>query len=235
MSLQFIIGYGILSRYPGVKIGVLMGRDMKIEGRKPLLDDVKARAISEAKGKIGSEPVTRHPFIASWREMYRSFGTRPGDYRPSAEALLRRALKGRGLPSINSAVDAYNIASLRHLVPMGGFDLDRVRGAIRLRLSGGGESFRPLGRSGPEETYEGEPVYADDARVLTRRWNHRDCDETKITLETVNVAMFVDGSEDVPAEAVEAAVDDLRSLLKMCCGGEFFTAIADVITPEVSL
>lgn len=235
MSLKFIIGSGILSRYPGVKIGVLVGRDLEIEEGNPLLDDMRARAISEAKAKIGSEPVTGHPLIASWREMYRSFGTRPGDYRPSAEALLRRALKGRGLPSINSAVDAYNIASLRHLIPMGGFDLDRVRGAIRLRISGGGEPFQPLGRSGPEETYEGEPVYADDARVLTRRWNHRDCDGTKITLETVNVAMFVDGSEDMPAEAVEAAVHDLRSLLERCCGGEYVTAIANTSTPEVSL
>ncbi len=235
MSLQFIIGSGILSRYPGVKIGVLVGRGVKVEGKNPFLEDLKTRAISEAKQKIGSEPVTRHPLIASWREMYRSFGTRPGDYRPSAEALLRRALKDRGLPGINAAVDAYNIASLRHLIPIGGFDLDRVKGAIRLRLSGGGEVFQPLGKSGPEETYEGEPVYADDARVLTRRWNHRDCDETKITLETINLAMFIDGSQDMPVESVEGAVDDLKSLLKRCCGGALASTIADMGTPEVAL
>ena len=235
MSLKFIIDSGILTSYPRVKIGVLVGRDAKVEGRNSILEDLKAQAISEAKGKIGSEPVTKHPFIASWREMYRSFGTRPGDYRPSAEALLRRALRGRGLPSINTAVDAYNAVSLRHLIPMGGFDLDRVRGAIRLRFSGGGEPFQPLGQSGPEETYEGEPVYSDDARVLTRRWNHRDCDETKITLETVNLAMFIDGSQDVPVEAVEMAVDDLTSLLERCCRGVFVSAIADGSTLEVSL
>lgn len=235
MGLRFRVDDEILSRYRGVKIGVLVGRGVRVEGQNPLIEELKGRAIGEAADAIGSGAVTAHPFIASWREMYRSFGTRPGDYRPSAEALLRRALKDGALPLINTAVDAYNIVSIRHLIPMGGFDLDRVQGAITLRLSGGGEAFLPLGASHPEETYRGEPVYADGARVLTRRWNHRDCEETKITVETANIAMFADGSPEIPRESVETAVNDLRSLLTSCCGGEFASAMADVDSREVSL
>lgn len=232
--MDFIIDSGIISSYPDVKIGVLVCRNVKVVRVNPDLEDFKKKVIAEAVDRMGSEPVTRHTFISSWRKMYRSFGTRPGDYRPSAEALLRRTLKRRTLPRINTAVDAYNATSIRHMIPMGGFDVDKTRGGIILRYSAGGESFLPLGASEPEKTYEGEPVYADDIRVLTRRWNYRDCDETKITTETRNLVMFVDGSGEIPREDVESALRELDALLGEFCGGERLSAIADVENQSIS-
>ena len=226
--MGFNIGSGILTAYPDVKIGVLVCRDVKVDGANSHLEDLKGRVVMEAVKKIGSEPVTKIPFISSWRGMYRSFGTKPGDYRPSAEALLRRTLKRRALPRINTAVDAYNTMSIKHLIPMGGFDIDRIQGGISLRFSPGGEGFLPLGASEMEETYEGEPVYADEARVLTRRWNYRDCDETKITLETRNMVMFVDGSGEMSRWSVEGALHDLSGLLRDVCGGDYSTMITGV-------
>jgi DNA/RNA-binding domain of Phe-tRNA-synthetase-like protein len=234
-SVDFTVDGRILSAYPRVKIGVLVGRGVVVGEGHPGLESYKRRVVAEAVERMGSEPVTKQPFIASWRDMYRSFGTRPGDYRPSAEALVRRALKTGGLPRINTAVDAYNALSVDCLIPMGGFDLDRTQGDISLRLSEGGETFEPLGASGPEETYEGEPVYADGARILTRRWNFRDCDETKITTETRNLVMFVDGSGEIPRESVDEALRELRNLLGEYCGGDHRLGIADVSKPSIPL
>lgn len=233
--MDFKVDERILAAYPEMKIGVLVGRGLTLVEGNPGLEAYKARVVAEAVERVGSDSVTRQPFIASWRDMYRSFGTRPGDYRPSSEALLRRVLKRGSLPTINSAVDAYNALSVRYLIPMGGFDLDRTRGDIYLRLSEGGEAFRPLGSSGPEETYEGEPVYADEARILTRRWNFRDCDETKITTETRRLAMFVDGSKEIPREDVEEALRELKGLLSEYCGGDYRLEIADVRKPLIPL
>jgi DNA/RNA-binding domain of Phe-tRNA-synthetase-like protein len=234
-SVDFKVEGRVLSAYPRVKIGVLVGRGLVVGEGHPGLEACKGRVVAEAVERMGSEPVTKQPFIASWRDMYRSFGTRPGDYRPSSEALLRRVLKRGALPTINSAVDAYNALSVRHLIPMGGFDLDRTRGDISLRLSEGGEVFNPLGSSGPEETYEGEPVYADESRILTRRWNFRDCDETKITTETRNLVMFVDGSGEIPRKYVDEALRELSDLLGEYCGGDYRLGIADVSKPQIPL
>jgi DNA/RNA-binding domain of Phe-tRNA-synthetase-like protein len=211
----------LFERYPGVHIGVLVGRGIVNPPAHPRVEDAKRGAVAALSGKLGEGPASHHPHLASWREIYRSFGTKAADYRPSAEALARRALREGALPRINAAVDAYNAVSVRHLVPMGGFDLDRVRGDIRLRLSGGGEAFTPLGPAAPEQTYPGEVVYADDERVLTRRWNFRDCDETKITGATVNVAIFADGSPQILRGVVEEALGDLEALLRASCGGEY--------------
>jgi DNA/RNA-binding domain of Phe-tRNA-synthetase-like protein len=230
----FRIDEGILSAFQGVRIGVLLGQDVDLEVTDESLETVKATVVEEAIEYFGSEPVTSHPNIRAWREMYRAFKTKPGDYRPSAEALLRRAIKRRGLPRINSAVDTYNAVSVRHRIPMGGFDMDRIQGIILLRFSEGGESFTPLGASNSEETYPGEVVYADDERILTRRWNYRDCDETKITEDTKGFIMFVDGSVDIPRESVESALGDLESSLKRFCGGTYTAHVADSEQPDFS-
>lgn len=226
---------GLLEEYPGVNIGVLIGSGATIKPFDTKLQTVKAEALKSVIEKLGGAPATRHPFISSWRELYRSFGTKAADYRPSAEALIRRAVKDGGLPTINTAVDAYNAVSLKHLVPMGGFDLDRVVGDISLRYSEGGEKFTPLGPAAAEETYLGEVVYADDDRVLTRRWNYRDCEETKITVDTVNVVMFVDGSPLIPRRVVEEALGDLEELLKILCGGEYRSEVACKERREIAL
>lgn len=223
----FRIDERILSTFQGVNIGVVLGQDVDVGVADEGLEALKASVVEDAIESFGSEPVTSHPHVRSWREMYRAFKTKPGDYRPSAEALLRRAIKMRALPKINAAVDTYNTVSVRHRIPMGGFDMDRIQGTIRLRFSEGGESFMPLGASESEETYPGEVVYADDARILTRRWNYRDCDETKITEATRAFIMFVDGSVDIPRESVESALGDLESSLRRFCGGTYTAHIVN--------
>lgn len=231
----FRVDEGILSTFQGVNIGVLLGQDVDVRVADEGLETLKASVVEDAIEFFGSDPVTSHPHVRSWREMYRAFKTKPGDYRPSAEALLRRAIKRRGLPRINTAVDTYNAVSVRHRIPMGGFDLDRVQGTIRLRFSDGGESFMPLGASESEETYPGEVVYADDARILTRRWNCRDCDETKITEGTRAFIMFVDGSVDIPRESVEEVLMDLENSLRRFCGGTYSMHVADGEKPIFSM
>lgn len=216
----FRIHDDILLSFPYVQIGVLVCRNTKVKRRDANLDRFKESVIQKTIERFGSEPVTQHPYIRSWREMYKKFGTRPGDYRPSAEALLRRVLKGRGLPSINTAVDAYNSVSLRFLTPMGGFDLNKVVGDIDIRFANNGEEFTPIGASLVEETYKGEVVYSDEIRIMTRRWNHRDCDQTKITEETSNIILFADGSAGIPEKTISMALEQLASTMEEFCNGE---------------
>ena len=217
---------GIIKEYPNVHIGVLVGRNMDNKNQIPELYTLQKEAIKKAQEQIGDQPPTKHPHIASWRALYKSFGTKAGDYRPSAEALIRRSIKTGKLPRINNAVDLYNIVSVRHVIPMGGFDLDNVDGNIYLRFSEGDEEFIPLGPSAPETTYNGEVVYADDSRILTRRWNFRDADSTKITEETSNLVMFLDASPEITVETVNLALSELENLYKKHCGGEYSTSIA---------
>ena len=91
----------------------------------------------------GLERAADHPHIASWRAAFSGFGAKPSRYPSSAEALMSRVLKGQELPRINVLVDLYNAVSVRHVVPLGGEDADRLEGPLRLTIAAGDESFDP--------------------------------------------------------------------------------------------
>ncbi|HKW72642.1 MAG TPA: phenylalanine--tRNA ligase beta subunit-related protein [Candidatus Dormibacteraeota bacterium] len=81
------------------------------------------------------------------RALYRRFGTDPTRMRPSSEALLRRIKKGEGLPRINSLVDVANALSVQLQVPVGLYDLDKVKGGeLTIRLGAEGESYEGIGK-----------------------------------------------------------------------------------------
>ena len=81
------------------------------------------------------------------RELYRRFGVDPTRVRPSSEALLRRLKKGEPLPRINSLVDVANAMSVQLQVPVGLYDLDKVKGdELVIRLGAEGETYVGIGK-----------------------------------------------------------------------------------------
>ena len=81
------------------------------------------------------------------RALYRQFGTDPTKVRPSSEALLRRLKKGDPFPRVNSLVDVANAMSVQLQVPVGLYDLEKIRGdELVLRLGTEGEKYTGIGK-----------------------------------------------------------------------------------------
>ncbi|OLE81224.1 MAG: hypothetical protein AUG06_01885 [Actinobacteria bacterium 13_1_20CM_2_65_11] len=81
------------------------------------------------------------------RALYRRFGIDPTRVRPSSEALFRRMKKGDPFPRINSLVDVANAMSVQLQVPVGLYDLEKVRGEeLVVRLGNTGESYTGIGK-----------------------------------------------------------------------------------------
>ncbi len=81
------------------------------------------------------------------RALYRQFGTDPTKVRPSSEALLRRLKKGEPFPRVNSLVDVANAMSVQLQVPVGLYDLEKIRGdELVLRLGTEGEMYTGIGK-----------------------------------------------------------------------------------------
>ncbi|MFE6492146.1 B3/4 domain-containing protein [Streptomyces sp. NPDC057748] len=159
------------------------------------------------------------PRIEAWHTAYRSFGTNPRRVRPSVDALGRRFAKRGTLPRINPAVDSYNAVSVRHGLPAGAFDLDRVTGDIDIRYADGSEDFTPLGEpEAVESPKPGEIVYADAGGVLTRHWNHRDAHRTRVTEDSDRVVFVLETLRAThDGDLVRVAAQELRGLLAPHC------------------
>lgn len=226
--MKFIVDNKIVSMFPDLRIGIVIAREIDNQGYDEEIEIIKQAAIDAVKQNLSIENLSQHPYIAAWRETYRRFGTNPKDYRPTAEALLRRILQGKGIPTISKVVDLYLVVEAKFYLPIGGYDLDKINGDIILRLSSGGERFIPLGAQAEEVTYPGEVVYADAVRVLTRRWNYRDCDFAKIMPESKNIVLFCEAAlHGIPTEHLMKCIQQLADYLQRFCGGSIMTRLIE--------
>lgn len=106
-------------------------------------------------------------------------------------------------------MDTYNAVSLRHVIPVGGDDLDQLRGDLRLVRAAGDEPFE-----GDESPRPGEVVWRDDLGVTCRRWNWRQGTRTRLTPSTTSAFFVFDGLPPLQPEALDAAVDELIAHLR---------------------
>lgn len=120
------------------------------------------------------------------------------------------------LKSINYFVNAYNYISIKHGIPMGGYDIKKLpHQELTLKHAvQGGVKFEPMGLSGQLEKLK-DPAeicyYCGDIPVC-RYWNNKDSEITKIYDNTDDVLIMFDTLGTI--EALNNAIDDFVEILK---------------------
>ena len=154
------------------------------------------------------EEVNKWAPIKATRTAYKLLGKDPNRYRPSAAALRRRILRELPLYRIDTLVDLINLVSIRTGYSIGGFDADKIEGALTLGVGREGERYEGIGRG--LLNIAGLPVYRDQVGGIGTPTS--DEERTKISLETTSLLMIINGysgSEGLK-EAGDYALDLLR-------------------------
>lgn len=163
--------------------------------------------------------INKRAAIAATRKVYKALGKDPNRYRPSAEALCRRAVKESGLYTINTLVDLINLVSIRSGYSIGGFDLDKIEGdGIILGVGEDGEPFEAIGRG--QLNIAGLPVFRDSIGGIGTPTS--DNERTKLSLDTKRLLMTVNiyGEEMSPEDTV-AYIRTLLDQFSECCDFEY--------------
>ncbi|WP_326594762.1 B3/B4 domain-containing protein [Streptomyces sp. NBC_01803] len=205
--------------FPDVAVAAVVAEGVRGEESWPGTERLLAALEADAAAGDWTAPAETDPLLASWQTVYRAFGTNPRRFRPSMDALARRLARSGRLPRVSAAVDTYNVVSAAHHIPAGAFDLTAVRGDIELRFAAPGDAFTPLGEPDTvEDARPGEVVYADAGGVLTRHWNHRDSDRTKVMPGSRDVVFLLEAVDpDTGRKVLEQAADRLAELLAPRC------------------
>jgi len=224
----FRIFPSILKKYPDVNIGVVVAKGIDNSGSDEEIYHLLEEVEEFIKLNFVPTELAKHPLISPWRTAYQEFGTKPSAFNSSVEAMTRRILKGDNIPRINKLVDLCNYITLKHLVPIGCYDLDKIRSVISLKYAEGIEDFTPIGSTKKERPSKGEVIYEDNVRrVICRKWNWRDCEQTKVAEETKNAVIFIDGLPPLTREKIEEIESELKDLITTFCGGKASKHIAD--------
>ncbi|MFA5827988.1 MAG: lysine--tRNA ligase [Candidatus Shapirobacteria bacterium] len=215
---QYLIDKKLLEAYPSIKTGIAIIEGVSVQKSNVELDKLKEITAKKYKN-YSLDDIDKISSIQAYRKFFRSFGVDPASRHPSPDALLRRLISKKGLYNINTLVDAYNVASLETNLGMSAMDMAHLNFPVTLRFSQSGEKIVLLGGEETKTTKTGEVVYADNQGLITLDLNYRDCDKTKITSQTKNVLLYVDGCPGISSQEIANALEREIELIQKFCGG----------------
>jgi DNA/RNA-binding domain of Phe-tRNA-synthetase-like protein len=200
----------------GIKTVEARVSGIRVESSGVKFQEFKARELARLRGELTLEDLKDRRIFRLYRDFYWRIGIDPTKIRPSSEALVRRILQGKELPSINNCVDSYNLASAVTFIPMGAYDISKLEGELRIRRSNG-EEFQGIG--GKTLTTSGEIVMADDEK-LVNIFPYRDADESKITSDTTDILIVVCGIQGIDRAYLRDSASRAVEMVTRFCGGE---------------
>lgn len=194
---------------PAFKGAVVYAEMTNSEYNESLWSEINA-FLDRYKDSYDIDSIKNISSIAATREVYRKCGKDPSRYRPSGEALIRRALQGKGLYKVNTVVDLINLASIIYGYSIGGFDYDKIVGdEVILGIGEEGEPYEGIGRG--VINIAGLPVYRDSVGGIGTPTS--DNERTKMMLDTRKVFAIVNGY-DGDVSQVTSCAECIETLLK---------------------
>ena len=233
--MYFSIQRELFNFLPDLTIGMVVA--MEVDNTRPSreIDDLLTQATEGMRKNFVGEKAQEHPRVKPWRTAFSKLGIPGSKFQSSIESMAKRILKGDSLPRINPLVDLYNSVSLKYLVPMGGHDLDTLKGNIHLRFAEGWEPFTPMGGGEMMVVPKGELVYRDDQEVLTRNWVWRQCEKDKATEKTRNIFIPIDVLGEVGSERAQEIIGELSHLIPRYLGGNILSTILTTENPSAEI
>lgn len=234
--MKFKIMNQIFATFPDLCVGVVVGKGINNFNVTDEVQEGLRNQERKIREKYNIENLSQSPNIDVWRKAYSTFGAKPKENLCSVENLYRLVLKGREIRRINTLVDIYNVISLKYMVPVGGEDLDKVQGDIQLTYAGENEPpVALLGDKEPSPPRSGEVIYKDDISSICRRWNWREADRTKLTEETKNCILVIEGLLPVTNKEIAEAIVELKHMIEKYCGGLIVCNVLSKNNAEVEI
>ena len=210
--INLSISESIKERCPLLRLGCVSGTIKNEKHNSGLWQIINE--LTQQKQSMQIEEIKQIQAIHSSREGYKALGKEPSRYRLSAEALHRRVIQGKGLYQISNAVDIINLLSLKTGYSIGGYDLDKIQGDVKLGFGLKDEDYEAIGRG--KMNIENLPVFKDSVGSFGSPTS--DSIRTMISEKTQQILLvFLDfgKQQDLPA-----AMDETEDLLKRFAFGQ---------------
>lgn len=215
MQFKIQINPTIKSKYPTTRLGGLAGQ-IKVSSETSALWEVIDPAIAKLQAQLKTEDIAKIETIQHARKAYKSFGKDPARYRLSAEALLRRIVKGKGIYKINNIVDLLNLVSVKSGISIGGYDTAYINGEITLGLGEKNEPYEGIGRG--DLNIEFLPVLRDQTSAFGSPTSDSKRTMARDTTTHFMMVFFDFGS----SEKLEQTILEAKQLMEQFASGSGF-------------
>lgn len=228
MQIPVLWGSQLSEKFPELAICIGIINDVHVEKENEQIEELRKAVHEEVRTKYNIETLKDNPTVRAYRDFYWNLDIDPTKTRPSGEALLRRILHGKELPRISTVVDAYNLASMKTIIPISGFDKDRLNPPFQVRFAKNSEAFTGIGMNKPVPLTDKMLVLADENQILCI-YPYRDSDHAKITEQTRNLLIVGYGAPRITETQLKDALETTIAYIKQVSDGK--TETTKVFSP----
>jgi DNA/RNA-binding domain of Phe-tRNA-synthetase-like protein len=216
--MEIKIGGDIQTKFPGLLVEQFILQGLDVQREREDLEEFKKKVFEEIKKDYTIEALKNAPIIRMYRDFFWRAGIDPTKIRPASEALIRRVLKDRPLPIINTLVDSYNLASIKTNMSLAAFDHKTIKGELDMRFARPGEEFLGIGMKNPIILSGIEPVIGDEKKTIAV-YPYRDSDATKVTLKTREALILVCGVPGITEIMIRKGAEVAKDYITRFCKG----------------
>ncbi len=171
---------------------------------------------------FNKETIKNHNLISPWAVAQEEFGEKARHYHTSVERLIKEVISKKSIHGKDTLTNVLRYLSLKHIVPFGVDDYDKLTGDVNFSLASGREKAGPL-----RMLKKGALYYQDKGRVLGTKldfWKNKSTDLTKYSL---NSLIHFEILPPVDAKKLNALKKDASDLIKIFCGGKAKVEVLD--------
>ena len=216
--MTVIISEEVQRDFPDLKVLTSRIGGVIVKKSDPALEEFKREVLQETRNSYDIKTLKDRPILRAYRDFFWNLGVDPTKIRPAAEALIRRILRGKPLPMINTLVDAYNLASIKTEIAIAAFDSDKISGELTMRYAENGEEFLGIGMKAPLRL-KGREIVISNGEKLVAIYPYRDAENTKVTEATGNVFLLFCGVPGIPMGKLSEAKEITVEFVTRFCGG----------------
>jgi len=189
---------------PQTRLGCLQAK-VQYKKKPAALIQAIQETCQQIQAQQQAADIKKRPTIAAARQTYKTLGKDPSRYRLSAEALLRRVIKGKGLYQICNIVDALNLISIQTGFSIGGYDAQKIEGAIELVIGPPDTPYEAIGRG--QLNIENLPVLHDAQGLFGSPTSDSTRTMVSPQTETFLMVFFDFGGDDSLENTLEQTID----------------------------
>lgn len=209
----------VSQRFPDLEVQSFVVKGARIDAESDQLEAFRDDVLSKFRSHHDESDLGEDQLFQAYRAFFWDLDIDPTKTRPAAEALARRALQGTPIPTINTFVDASNLASLTSKVPLAAFDRNLLGEELRLRFAEDGETFRGIGMDRSMTLTGGELVVADGDSLIAV-YPYRNSANTKLTVDSTDAFVLICGAPGVSGTVLDGATETAEETVTRFCGGD---------------
>ncbi len=204
--------------WPNLSLGLVVIKGVNVRRSDDKIIKLIKECEEEVRNNFKLETLKDIPEIRAYRNFFWRINVDPTKKRPSVEALIRRILRGKGIPLIFNVVDICNIISIRNLITISAFDLEAITPPLKVRYSRSGERVELIG--GRIKTLTGREIVLEDGKHnILSVYAYSDAEISKVKENTKNILAVAYGVPRIRIERIKKCISDIAEHVSKLCGG----------------